>query len=288
MINVPENTAAHEDELSPMKTDLLTLVDITADFSNREVLATKEMLFEAFSEKAPKAAAPKVSAIQAEIDRSVDEALKLREKDGGAPVKVPVGGLGRESGAVMPPSTRDQRKILTRREMLSSLLSGHIGEALAAAEAEEKAQEGEPRVISPEYFDQVLAAGLEGEFGLASLTAWDGTVYYHYKPLLSQMYARMLSAKNNPLELVKDTVRENSRIYPRPVNIETFGDMPFSLSPEELEELMKRIAEDEDGQDIRYTTTSIGSVYLYSRKYLDDDYADFLAEQIDVGMDESP
>lgn len=288
MINVPEQTAAGSGVLSQMKTDVLTLVDITADFSNREILATKDMLFDAFAQKAPKAEAPRVADLQAEIDRSVDDALKLREKESTVPVKVPVNALGRESGAVMPPSTRDQRKILTRREMLTSLLSGHIGDALAAAEDEEKREEGRERVIEPEYFDQVLAAGLEGEFGLASLTAWDGTVYYHYKPLLSQMYARMLSAKNNPLELVKDTVRENSRIYPRPVNIETFSDMPFNLKPEELEELMKRIAEDEDGQDIRYTTTSIGSVYLYSRKYLEDDYADFLAEQIDVGMDESP
>ena len=175
MINVPEQTAAGSGVLSQMKTDVLTLVDITADFSNREILATKDMLFDAFAQKAPKAEAPRVADLQAEIDRSVDDALKLREKESTVPVKVPVNALGRESGAVMPPSTRDQRKILTRREMLTSLLSGHIGDALRAAEAEEKREEGRERVIEPEYFDQVLAAGLEGEFGLASLTAWDGT-----------------------------------------------------------------------------------------------------------------
>jgi hypothetical protein len=38
---------------------------------------------------------------------------------------------------------------------------------------------------------------------------------------------------------------------------------------------------DENAKDIRVTVTPLGSVYLYSSTYLEDDYADFLAERMD-------
>lgn len=41
-------------------------------------------------------------------------------------------------------------------------------------------------------------------------------------------------------------------------------------------------------QDIRFTTSSIGTVFLYSNKYLEDGYAEFLAEEQDVGAVMNP
>jgi hypothetical protein len=186
-------------------------------------------------------------------------------------------------------STRAQRKILTRRELLSAILNGELTEELRAAEQAERAEQGESsREVTEEYFGKVLDEVLNGDYGVECFTAWDGTVYYHYKPLLSSSYARILSAQDNPLEQLRDTVRENSRIYPRPVALELFQNPPFNMTGEQLEELLHRLADDEQSQDIRYTQTSVGSIYLYSRKYLTDEYADFLAEDIDVGGDESP
>ena len=39
---------------------------------------------------------------------------------------------------------------------------------------------------------------------------------------------------------------------------------------------------------IRFTTSSIGTVFLYSNKYLEDGYAEFLAEEQDVGAVMNP
>jgi hypothetical protein len=41
-------------------------------------------------------------------------------------------------------------------------------------------------------------------------------------------------------------------------------------------------------QDIAQTTSSIGTVFLFSRLHLEPDYASMLAEWIDVGQSKSP
>lgn len=122
----------------------------------------------------------------------------------------------------------------------------------------------------------------------AKLTSWDEKEYFHYRPLLSASYARILSAKNNPAEMICDLVREHSRIYPRPVTIGTFQEEPFNLKPEELQELMQSFPKDPKKSDIKFTTSSLGTVFLYSNKYLEDDYADFLAQYLDVDQVMSP
>lgn len=120
------------------------------------------------------------------------------------------------------------------------------------------------------------------------LTSWDEKEYFHYRPLLSASYARILSAKNNPAEMICDLVREHSRIYPRPVTIGTFQEEPFNLKPEELQDLMQSFPKDPKKSDIKFTTSSLGTVFLYSNKYLEDDYADFLAQYLDVDQVMSP
>jgi len=148
--------------------------------------------------------------------------------------------------------------------------------------------EGEAREITREYFDEVLSRVLEGDYGVCSLESWDKVTYYHYRPLLSCSYARILSAENNPVEQVVDMIRESSRVYPRPVAIGVFEEPPFGIEAEELQEMLKMIAQDPEKQDIRFTTSSIGTVFLYSNKYLEDGYAEFLAEEQDVGAVMNP
>ena len=139
-----------------------------------------------------------------------------------------------------------------------------------------------------EYFDEVLSRVLEGDYGVCSLESWDKVTYYHYRPLLSCSYARILSAENNPVEQVVDMIRESSRVYPRPVAIGVFEEPPFGIEAKELQEMLKMIAQDPEKQDIRFTTSSIGTVFLYSNKYLEDGYAEFLAEEQDVGAVMNP
>ena len=90
----------------------------------------------------------------------------------------------------------------------------------------------------------MVETALARDCGVANLTSWDEKEYFHYRPLLSASYARILSAKNNPAEMICDLVREHSRIYPRPVTIGTFQEEPFNLKPEELQELMQSFPKD--------------------------------------------
>mgnify|MGYP000691653810 CR=1 FL=1 len=123
---------------------------------------------------------------------------------------------------------------------------------------------------------------------LAVFTAWDGKEYYHYKPQMSSLYARILSTANNKMVQVASVVRESSRDYPRPVALEIFEYPPFLFEADALQQCLRDMDENPEYADIKFTESSVGTVYLYSTRYLDEDYAAFLAENEDVGAIASP
>lgn len=104
-------------------------------------------------------------------------------------------------------------------------------------------------------------------------------MYLYFKPLMSHSYARILAVKDNAEALVCDQIRENSRIYPRPVPSQMFLEAPFDFDVPTLECLLQSIGQKEENKDIKFTQTSSGTIFLYSDKYLDDDLAEFLAEE---------
>jgi len=114
---------------------------------------------------------------------------------------------------------------------------------------------------------------------IASFVSLSGRTVYHDPALLSRTYARILDRKDNPAMLLAEEVRSNSRDYPRPVPVELFEAPPFDLSPEIIEATLTAMAADPVYQDITFTTTALGSVYLFSSRHLERSYATFLAEQ---------
>jgi len=114
-------------------------------------------------------------------------------------------------------------------------------------------------------------------------------IRYYSQRSMTEAYARILIQKEEgPLTLMAETVRENSRRYPRPVRLDIFEEPPFDLTPEEILLCLKEMAEREEYHDIQQTTTSIGTVFLYSKLHLEPDYASMLAEWYDVGQSKSP
>lgn len=85
---------------------------------------------------------------------------------------------------------------------------------------------------------------LAGDYGIGRFESWDHKEFFHFRPLLSGSYARMLSTKNNPIEAVVDMVRETSRIYPALTPIDVFQAPPFDMKPEDLQQILKQISED--------------------------------------------
>lgn len=276
--------------LAQFKSDVLVFVDLVSKKSSVPELTTREEIFTQFCEKAPAVEPPRIKDLQSETEKTVAEQLGLPKSDPEHPVKhISPRKLSPEEREVVlskVPSTKEQRKIFSRREMLMALLDGRMSEVEAKAkeieEQQAKQPQGEKREITREYFDTVVDAALKDSFGVAEFTAWNGKKFLHYRPLLSGSYARMMSAQENPVALVVQTVRENSRLYPRPVSIGSFQDPPFSLSEQTIKQVLEVIAKDPQCKDICYCESSVGNMFLYSRDYLDDAYADFLAEGIDV------
>jgi len=139
------------------------------------------------------------------------------------------------------------------------------------------------------HFEAILRQTIEKNEDLNDISGGDGIPYYYSALRLSESYARILIQKGeNPLLLMAQIVRENSAIYPRPVPLDIFIGSPFDLTQEEIFECLKKLGEQEEYQDIAQTTTSIGTIFLYSDQHLDPGYASMLAEWLDVGQANNP
>ena len=305
-------TATHETEhasqaadtvlVNQRSADKVLLVETLADFSTDERLVTAGELLAAFMERA--AATPPVTVAQVREDLQTlpDPRFEGPDSETVAADMARIKAMEKAQPGSAPdpevPGLRKTRRLLSRRQLLTSLL--HPAEALAAPEdaavpaaeptpAVEPAQAAAtPRVVDGEYAAALLAELLAENDDVAVFTAWDNKEYYHYKPQMSSLYARILSTANNKMVQVASVVRESSRDYPRPVALEIFEYPPFLFEADALQQCLRDMAENPEYADIKFTESSVGTVYLYSTRYLDEDYAAFLAENEDVGAIASP
>lgn len=259
-MNCPENKLSTN--TSQFKSDIVFLVDLVTEHSSKVQLVTVEELRTEFLERAPNQKMLTEEEAKTEIDTIPYKEKELR------------------NSADDSPEGKERRRLISRRRMLHSLFNGE----LSVRDLEK--QEGEPaelREVTPEYFDEVYAEALKGPNNIEEFESWDGKRYVHFLPLLSSSFARLMSAQNNPYQLILNTVRESSQLYPRPVGIFSFEFAPFNLDPKVIQDVLDKVAKDPKAKDIRVAETSAGSLYLYSSDYLEDAYADFLAEEMDQG-----
>lgn len=299
-----EQTAQADDNrlVNQRKADKVLLVETLADFSGDERLVTAAELLAAFMERAAATPPVTVAQVRRELESLPDPRFEGPDAQTVAADMARIKAMEKAQPGSAPdpevPGLRKTRRLLSRRQLLSSLL--HPAEALAApgdtpARAAEPAFAAEfaeaaasPRAVEREYAAALLAELLAENEDVAVFTAWDDREYYHYKPQLSSLYAGILSTANNRMAQLASVVRDSSRDYPRPVALEIFEYPPFLFEAEALQQCLNQMAEDPDYADIRFTESSVGTVYLYSTRYLDEDYAAFLAENEDVGAIASP
>ena len=299
-----EQTAQAEGQqmVNQRKADKVLLVETLADFSSDERLVTAEELLAAFMERAATTPPVTVAQVREELETLPDPRFEGPDSQTVAADMARIKAMEKAQPGSAPdpevPGLRKTRRLLSRRQLLTSLL--HPAETLAApGDTAEQAMEAAPavesgqaaaapRAVDGEYAAALLAELLAENDELAVFTAWDGKEYYHYKPQMSSLYARILSTGNNRMVQIASMVRESSRDYPRPVPLEIFEYPPFLLEAEALQQCLRDMAENVEYADIRFTESSVGTVYLYSTQYLDEDYAAFLAENEDVGAIASP
>ena len=306
------DTATHETEhasqaadtvlVNQRSADKVLLVETLADFSTDERLVTAGELLAAFMERAAATPPVTVAQVREELQTLPDPRFEGPDSETVAADMARIKAMEKAQPGSAPdpevPGLRKTRRLLSRRQLLTSLL--HPAEALAAPEdaavpaaeptpAVEPAQAAAtPRVVDGEYAAALLAELLAENDDVAVFTAWDNKEYYHYKPQMSSLYARILSTANNKMVQVASVVRESSRDYPRPVALEIFEYPPFLFEADALQQCLRDMAENPEYADIKFTESSVGTVYLYSTRYLDEDYAAFLAENEDVGAIASP
>ena len=282
--------------------DKVLLVETLADFSSDERLVTAGELLAAFMERAAATPPVTVAHVREELQTLPDPRFEGPDSETVAADMARIKAMEKAQPGSAPdpevPGLRKTRRLLSRRQLLTSLL--HPAEALAAPEnAAEQTVEpapavepalaaAAPRVVDGEYAAALLAELLTENDEVAVFTAWDNKEYYHYKPQMSSLYARILSTGNNKMVQVASVVRESSRDYPRPVALEIFEYPPFLFEAEALQQCLRDMAQAKEYADIKFTESSVGTVYLYSTRYLDEDYAAFLAENEDVGAIASP
>jgi len=138
-------------------------------------------------------------------------------------------------------------------------------------------------------FEAILKHTIEKNGDLKEVCDRQSIPHYYSIENMTERYANILIQKEgDPLVLIAEMIRENSKIYPRPTPLDVFAKSPFGFAQEEIFYHIRKMAEQEEYQDIQQTTTSIGTVFLFSTLYLDPDYATFLAEWIDVGQVNNP
>jgi hypothetical protein len=135
--------------------------------------------------------------------------------------------------------------------------------------------------------EAILTEVVKENEDLKEVSGKNGVPHYYSSLSLSDTYAGILIRKEEN-SLIAEIVRENSKIYPRPVPIDIFRESPFDLAQHEILESMRRMGQDPEYQDIAQTITSIGTIFLFSSRHLDPVYASTLAEWVDVGQVNNP
>ena len=105
--------------------------------------------------------------------------------------------------------------------------------------------------------------------------------YYLYdSDLMTDTYAHwsFLSAEDNPLATFVDCVREEGRVYPRPLSESDLANEPFRMSASKVEETWGKLVESGEYPDIERCEASNGDVYFFSTLYMTRTLAESLAE----------
>lgn len=140
-----------------------------------------------------------------------------------------------------------------------------------------------------ELLDTLLAVTLEENEDLQEVSAKNGAPRYYSRQFMGEAFVTLLLRKEgDPFLLLAETVRENSQVYPRPTPLDAFKDYPFNLTQGEILACLQQMTGTNQFKDIQQTTTSIGTVFLYSTLHLDPGHARMLAEWLDVGQFNNP
>lgn len=126
---------------------------------------------------------------------------------------------------------------------------------------------------------------------IKTVTAATGEMFFYSTRHMSDYYALLLArvAAHDPCATIAETVRDESRIYPRPTCVLFFLEKLFGMNEDDLKEIVCRTLQRPEYEDIKTMVhPATGGVYLYSSQYLNADLAFSLMDWQEVGKDANP
>jgi hypothetical protein len=151
------------------------------------------------------------------------------------------------------------------------------------------APDTEPAIID------VLLRGMQTEERFADIkkvAAANGDVYYHSDNYLVDSYAvtLLMSMAGNHCATIAETVREESRTYPRTTNVAIFGAQGvYNIPADDLDAIILETVRKPEYSDIkRIVHPSTGAVHLYSDRYIEEARAWAMMDWEEVGRANNP
>ena len=129
----------------------------------------------------------------------------------------------------------------------------------------------------------------EEEIALVSSLSGKKGTYYFDPNTMTPRYAGIMVRleEKNYLDLAAETIRDDSKKYPRTTPLGVFREEPFSFDEEAIEAILKRFSEDSQYTDLRRCIASNQALHLYSAEHLDPAQAEYLCEWDEVGRKEN-
>lgn len=98
-----------------------------------------------------------------------------------------------------------------------------------------------------------------------------GLVYLYCEKHMTHGYANLLARieTHDPYATIAETVREESRIYPRPTKVELFYAPVFQIPVGQIKAVVENLMKQEEYQDIKRIIAPTAAIYLYSTRFMD-------------------
>jgi hypothetical protein len=127
---------------------------------------------------------------------------------------------------------------------------------------------------------------------IKTITDANGALYLHSDRYLTRSYADtlILAMAGNHHATIVETVREESRIYPRTTNIAIFSDQAvYGIPPKELDTIVYNVLRKPEYSDIKRIVHPVTrAIHLYSDRYIVEQSAWAMMDWEEVGRANNP
>lgn len=155
------------------------------------------------------------------------------------------------------------------------------GDELEATAAQEgttpKEEEGDDEPTTLEAAFAALPAISHGDIQVLHGSKAD---YLYSSDFMTDTYANwaFLAREDDKVQTFVYVVREDSRVYPRPMVYRSLLNPPFSMTEDEVLQCWQTVQETGEFPDIASCSASNGDVYFFSTDFISERYAQSLAE----------